>query len=511
MPSVALAAHCEAQADDISENEVGSLPLGECVWGPDIGGLPDHELISESDTSGSEEELDNSSGPAVRESCKRRAVDVGMACSQLPSAWLQPGVSVGDGDEAALFGDYVSKVSARRCGCNLRCMETLVEDPDFVNGAFASWLHMVRAPKEVQDIALHQQFRGEGCRVRYTLLGKPLCKRALKYFMRVGSHRLDRVQNGAPDLRKGPVVKHVERPGCKASADVFSFLWGIYSSIAEFSPNQNVPGIVGTDALARQDILAATMLLDVNPVDASAVQRSLQAMGSLPRKCLPPGHPKEYYWQFLGKRAPRGPGSAEALVPPVLPNPAAQALVLEAAGEPHPLSLVSGVSGLGHAASYTVFKRVWRKHFRQLLGFTKFQRHCVCNSCSELKAKIRTAANAQERVHWAKKYDEHNENQMSDRQIYYKVREQSRRGQVVCIMQDGSDQSKYRIVRVVETPKEFEGAWCPRMKLLGSWAHGYIGCFWLLEEDVQRSGPDLTLEALMSTIEEVRRECVGRG
>jgi hypothetical protein len=197
------------------------------VWGPDIGGLPDHELISESDTSGSEEELDNSSGPAVRESCKRRAVDVGMACSQLPSAWLQPGVSVGDGDEAALFGDYVSKVSVRRCGCNLRCMETLVEDPDFVNGAFASWLHMVRAPKEVQDIALHQQFRGEGCRVRHTLLGKPLCKRALKYFMRVGSHRLDRVQHGAPDLRKGPVVKHVERPGCKASADVFSFLWGI--------------------------------------------------------------------------------------------------------------------------------------------------------------------------------------------------------------------------------------------------------------------------------------------
>jgi hypothetical protein len=95
--------------------------------------------------------------------------------------------------------------------------------------------------------------------------------------------------------------------------------------------------------------------------------------------------------------------------------------------------------------------------------------------------------------------------------VYYKVREQSKRGQMGCIMQDGSDQSKYRIVRVVETPKELEGAWCPRMKLLGSWAHGYVGCFWLLEEDVQRSGPDLTLEALMSTIEEVRRECVARG
>jgi hypothetical protein len=100
-----------------------------------------------------------------------------------------------------------------------------------------------------------------------------------------------------------------------------------------------------------------------------------------------------------------------------------------------------------------VFKHVWRKYFRRLLGFTKFQNHRMCNACSEIKAKmppsIREGVLGQ-----AKVYVEHNEHKMRDRpQVYCKVREQSTRGQVVCIMQDGSDQSKYRIVRVVETPK----------------------------------------------------------
>jgi hypothetical protein len=49
------------------------------------------------------------------------------------------------------------------------------------------------------------------------------------------------------------------------------------------------------------------------------------------------------------------------------------------------------------------------------------------------------------------------------------------------------------------------------MKLLGSLAHGYVGCFWLLEEDVQRSGPDLTIESIMTTIEEARQTCESKG
>ena len=100
---------------------------------------------------------------------------------------------------------------------------------------------------------------------------------------------------------------------------------------------------------------------------------------------------------------------------------------------------------------------------------------------------------------------------MRGRQVYYKMRAASQAGDVLCIMQDASDQSKYRIVRTTRPPKEFGHTWCPKMKLLGGLAHGYVGCFWLLEEDMQRSGPDATLESIMTIIEEARRCCKQQG
>ena len=41
----------------------------------------------------------------------------------------------------------------------------------------------------------------------------------------------------------------------------------------------------------------------------------------------------------------------------------------------------------------------------------------------------------------------------------------------------------------------------PRMKLLGSWAHGSVGMFYLIEEDVNKDSR-LTVEGLFTCIEE---------
>ena len=193
------------------------------------------------------------------------------------------------------------------------------------------------------------------------------------------------------------------------------------------------------------------------------MQRALNSLDNLPSKFLPPRHVKQYYWQYCSVR------------------PEAR------------------------QASYSTFKKVWRIYFRNLLGFTKFSAHPVCSVCSELKAHMRQASGVEERVHWGKKFDEHQDDQMRDRQVYYKMREASRKGDLLCIRQDGSDQAKYRLVRTPRPPKDMADLWCPQMKLLGSLAHGWVGCFWILEDDMHRSGSDLTLEAIMTCIEETRR------
>jgi hypothetical protein len=98
---------------------------------------------------------------------------------------------------------------------------------------------------------------------------------------------------------------------------------------------------------------------------------------------------------------------------------------------------------------------------------------CAAASYSELKAKLRTAPPG-ERPEGAKEFDEHQVDQMRDRQVYYRMWTDSMSGEVLTIMQDGSGQAKYRTVSPVR-PRS-STAWCPQL---------LPGC--LMEEDVQRS------------------------
>lgn len=391
-------------------------------------------------------------------------------------AWLQPGairqgevVSLDEHARLSARNVYITRLLAKRCSCKQRCMDVLLGDASFLEDAFQSWYDLKRCPKDMQDLLLHQRLKAaEGVtNLRYarTFLGKPVCFKALFNFLALGRGRYFRTKAAAPDLRlrtRTPVETM-----SKQQSDVFSFLWSIYTSAAELCPNYDVPSVIGLTAGAKEELLAATRILPLDPRDANAVQRALTAPELLPRKFLPPGHPKEYFWQYVAVR------------------------------------------GCG-AASYTVYRRVWRRYFRELLGFSKFSTHPICNVCSELKAKLRSAP-AADRARWAKQFDEHQDAQMRDRQVYYRMRADSINGDVLTIMQDGSDQAKYRIVRTTRPPKEFDGLWCPRLKLLGSLAHGHVGCFWLMEEDVQRSGSDATLESIMTTIELARRQCKASG
>ena len=363
---------------------------------------------------------------------------------------------------------YLARFLSKRCPCHNKCIECFLTDTVFQEDAFNSWCGLAQCPKDMQDMLLAQRFQAaqenQGRRrTCHSVVGRPVCRSALFWFLELGRGRHKRLLAGAPDMRHRTETRADETINSWQQSDVFSFLWGIYSSVAEFCPNHDVPNIVGLTESTKADLKAATELLLLDPREVNAVQRALNSLDNLPRKFLPPGHVKQYYWQYCSVR------------------PEAR------------------------QASYSTFKKVWRIYFRNLLGFTKFSAHPVCSVCSELKAHMREASGVEERVHWGKKFDEHQDDQMRDRQVYYKMREASRKGDVLCIMQDGSDQAKYRLVRTPRPPKDMADLWCPQMKLLGSLAHGWVGCFWILEDDMHRSGSDLTLEAIMTCIEETRR------
>ena len=128
-----------------------------------------------------------------------------------------------------------------------------------------------------------------------------------------------------------------------------------------------------------------------------------------------------------------------------------------------------------------------------------------------MKARMRLARTPEDKSRWAARFTEHQDSQMQDRHVYYRMRELGASGQALVIIQDGSDQERYRVVRCLRQPKDLEAAGpVPRLKLLGSLAHGLAGVFFLIEEDVHKDSA-LTVEALFTTIEVAVQECLRRG
>ena len=155
---------------------------------------------------------------------------------------------------------------------------------------------------------------------------------------------------------------------------------------------------------------------------------------------------------------------------------------------------------------------MWQKHFAKLLRTSKFHKHAECDKCHELKTLMRRSTTAAEKARYATMFLDHQDAQTLDRHIYDEAIAGAQSGKLLCIAQDGSDQERYRVFRAMRIPKSMEGLEnpAPRLKLLGSWSHGVVGCFYLVEEDVRKDSC-LTVEALFTTIEESRIQLAAQG
>ena len=444
----------------------------------DSSGGDDSPAVVGSSASSEPEQSDN--GPAQRGVSSSHLSPHGhsppSSLGRLPLSWQLLGQTAGRHQLVPSYEAYAHRFDEWRCMCPRECSALVRLTDGVLKAGFEHFSALTQLPSQIADLCLRDLLDscrrpGAGRRCTYAFSGQRLCKRTLLKLLGVGVHRVTRVQAGRPDGRgRLPCATEGHPQETAVAADVFSYLWGVYETEAQYSPMAASIPAVGKNDNAKQEILAAAeRFLSTTGgglSEMNAIRTAVNRHSTLLQKVLPPGNKMEIYRDYVS---------------------------------------ASGARGVGDVASYTTFKRVWRRYFKPLLKRDKFAKHAQCDVCSELKALIRNARDPTERCRYACLLVEHRDSQQQDRQIYYKVRELARQGLILTIMQDGSDQERYRVCRVCRMTKEVESSGpVPRLKLVGSLVHGVCGCFHVIEDDVPKNA-QTTVELLMSSIEEARR------
>ena len=116
------------------------------------------------------------------------------------------------------------------------------------------------------------------------------------------------------------------------------------------------------------------------------------------------------------------------------------------------------------------------------------------------------------KIQQAELYNQHLQKQWRDRLIYWRVRALSRErdGGWLCIMIDGADQAKFRVLKAQRWPSDFDNVYRPQLQVVGCLAHGYECSFNFREDDVGK-GSEFVLEVLTRCIQRVFAQCDEEG
>ncbi|CAE7946440.1 unnamed protein product [Symbiodinium sp. KB8] len=372
--------------------------------------------------------------------------------------------------------------------------------------------------KEEQRLPLPAQTSRRAYRERASdeavFLGKPVCRRALSMLLGVGQSTLQNLRRGLPigtqKQRQPRADKHpllgvsMNHSPTVKWAGVLMFLWLVYHSEAEYLPTHFRAGC-GSHKLAEEAF--------PDPVDNDQSLRSIESfMKSLhkhyadveehmigpgsfsgARKVLPHGSRTELYWSYR--------------------------------------AWVTGTGKQKEAASFNTFLRVANKVLRigekdGVLKFRKQNEHGACDTCTGLKTDIRKAVR-QFGVHSPecetaqRAYTRHLLSQWLDRQVYWSMRSLSQAWfkqsaefghralvssvatAVATVIQDGMDQSKFKVPRTRLAPsKLFQRLFRPTLHVAASWLHGRAIYFYVSDEDSKKDGA-AQLEMLSRTLNSI--------
>lgn len=315
---------------------------------------------------------------------------------------------------------------------------------------------------------------GGGRQRLYTVGSVTVCFWALVRILGIGRSRAARLRAARADARYGKRAKCDPRSSdftTTAFSRIYSHLWHVYESVAECLADEapivvaenpfesaSLDAVRGVDAFTRAQSTAGPF--------GEAHPALLVPSEELPTKALPPGCPKDYWWTYLATPAP------------------------------------GGAKG-----SYSTFKRVWRACFARILHFRKWGTHACCNKCEELRNRLRLAQTLTDKLHFAGLHQQHLERQWRDRMLYWRLRavSQVEQGDWLCVIVDGADQAKFRVMKSVRWPKDLDSEHRPKVKVVGCLAHGHEISFNFVEENVPK-GSNLTIEILVRMLDRLLEE-----
>ncbi|CAE7836498.1 unnamed protein product [Symbiodinium sp. CCMP2592] len=307
-----------------------------------------------------------------------------------------------------------------------------------------------------------------------------------------------------PKADKHPLleVSMSHRPNVKW-AGVLMFLWLVYHSEAEYLPTHFRAGC-GSNKLSEeafpdpvdddQSLRAVESFMKSLHKHYADVEEHMIGPGSFKgaRKVLPHGSRTELFWSYRAWAAGREEGAA---------------------------------------ASFNTFLRVANKVLRLgekdgVLKFRKQNEHGACDVCTGLKTNIRKTVR-QFGVHSTecetaqRAYTRHLLNQWLDRQVYWSMRSLSQAWfkqsiefghralissvatAAVTVIQDGMDQSKFKVPRTRMAPsKLFQRLFRPTLHVAASWLHGRAIYIYVADEDTKKDG-SAQLEMLSRTLNSI--------
>ena len=331
-------------------------------------------------------------------------------------------------------------------------------------------------------------FRNEFC-------GLAVCLYAHRRLLGVSERIVGQVRNGERAYtmhRQNPLPKHPTtgmslRGGKLAWVSVLMFLWFMYQSAAELLPRRLHMTVAGPDSLggAKNDDMQQRCLQSfLKTLDAFVNDPDNYNTGPGTdkghRRFLPRAKKTDMYWDYVAWCETRHQD----------------------------------------AASRTVFLKIWNKVHTTHLSFRDKMEHAECNACNTLKRKIKLAQTEPQRQTLRHDYLQHLVSQWSDRQVYWMRRALSRTwwsqsstslskriqtcslpSSLWALIQDGMDQAKFRVPRLLNDrkSKRLEALFRPALHVVGSWLHGHILNLAITDEDLKKDS-ETQAEVILRTL-----------
>lgn len=342
-------------------------------------------------------------------------------------------------------------------------------------------------------------------------LGLEVCVGAYARLLAVGTSTLQKIRRGEPAFTNNvrePLAKHPQfgfsyRGECgQRWQDILMFLWFVYQSSAEVLPTGYMNPVKGKllespfpeedpEAPDKQDERLRIMNSIARTINTCSTDVDVHLIGpgtfSGPRRSLMHATKSDLYFEY------------------------------QAFAECRQL----------RQASQSTFLRVAKAVLAPRAGHLRFRKaseHSTCDTCFKLRERIRLARNSETKSEAQRDLHSHLLQQWLDRQVYWSFRSMSQSYfsallrmnetlsmpsnvalSMLCVIQDGMTQAKFRIPRVRQSQKQtklFQKLFRPQLHVSACWAHGHAVNVAVSDEDLAKDS-ETQVEILCRALDDI--------